>query len=91
MAAMHGHADVVEMLLGAKASVDATESEWGRGPSWDGIVFLRRWLGKMTLRNSTAKLLQGRFYNTMSLKELLVQLSSSIFAYSNLFPINEMV
>ena len=30
----------------------------------------------MTLRSSTAKLLEGGFYNTMSLKELLVQLSS---------------
>ena len=91
MAAMEGHMDVVEVLLGAKASVDAKESEFGRGPSWDGIALIKGRLGKITLRNSTAKLLQGRFYNTMSLKELLVQLSSSIFAYSNLFPINELV
>lgn len=30
------------------------------GPSWDGIFILNRWLGKMTLINSTAKSVASR-------------------------------
>ena len=40
-AAYDGHVDVLEVLLGAKASVDA-KSKDGRGPSWDGkLSFLK--------------------------------------------------
>ena len=46
VAAMHGHVDVVEVLLGAKASVDAKENCSGRGPSWDGIVFFKKVAGE---------------------------------------------